>query len=322
MSHARLGRARTAFTLIELLVVIAIIAILIGLLLPAVQKVREAAARMSCSNNLKQIALAAHNYESANGVLPPGYHGPTTNTGFSWSGQYVGTLAYLAPFVEQDNLFKLMTGIDWNPDSTSTTNWWNTGAWSAAQYKVKTFLCPSDNPDEAGSNACAIALHAYGSGGSGSMTVGSFGTWEGNASIGKTNYVSCGGGMGNAEGGWNAYAGAFHNRSKVKLVSVSDGTSNTIAFIETLGGNPRPRNFTFAWIAVGGLPTAWGLPSDDASLNWWTAGSKHTGIVNCALLDGSVLSLRRAGGSPWDGFNQMGGRAEGDVKANSNPFRP
>jgi prepilin-type N-terminal cleavage/methylation domain-containing protein/prepilin-type processing-associated H-X9-DG protein len=104
---------RRGFTLVELLVVIAIIAILIGLLLPAVQKVREAAARAQCQNNLKQICLASHNYQSAFNQLPPGYLGPLQidNTPNSkWvcqtDGQQVGLLAFLLPYLEQDAIYK------------------------------------------------------------------------------------------------------------------------------------------------------------------------------------------------------------------------
>src|SRR5689334_7476393 len=122
------AKARRGFTLIELLVVIAIIAVLIGLLLPAVQKVREAAARTQCSNNLKQIALACHNFENTFGYLPP-----PRGTNYDGFTSYRGWMCEILPYIEQQNLYNQMY-----------TTPWNTGYFAMYVTPLKTYSCPSD----------------------------------------------------------------------------------------------------------------------------------------------------------------------------------
>jgi prepilin-type N-terminal cleavage/methylation domain-containing protein/prepilin-type processing-associated H-X9-DG protein len=252
---------RLGFTLIELLVVIAIIAVLIGLLLPAVQKVREAANRVQCQNNLKQIALAAHGYQDAHQVLPPG---------FDFQG--VGPLVRLLPYLEQENQFKLFAfrppapGVPENPEGRPPTfNFWfrdplnrppitNTPpiprppARYGAEGDFKVFLCPSAPAVD--SSATAIQFVTGGTRGRDYNAAfgnpGSF--WfsglPGNQILGRTTYVA-------SAGDWRqrpdrtststppatvAARGLFYYDSRESLGRVPDGTSNTVLFAECAGG--------------------------------------------------------------------------------------
>jgi prepilin-type N-terminal cleavage/methylation domain-containing protein/prepilin-type processing-associated H-X9-DG protein len=299
---------RHGFTLIELLVVIAIIAILIGLLVPAVQKVRDAAARSQCSNNLKQIMLATHNYESTNKRLPPGA-----------DGQMVGVLTFLLPYMEQSpaytnfsfrpSLYALFYQDPLNrPPSTGLTTYpavANATGVYGCQPRVPDYLCPAA-PDP-GSYTTALMMINVGTPGvdfSASAAANTFlySSCPGCQVLGRTNYLGMAGYY--YPSGYPTNAGLFTYQSKVKITGITDGTSNTIGFAEYLGAIPQPPG----WGAGGGVPdglagagwvcgymySGFGTPTTAGmqNTNPGLYGSNHPGnVLNVAYADGSVRTI-------------------------------
>ena len=202
----RRRKRNAAFTLVELLVVIAIIGILVGLLLPAVQAAREAARRMQCSNNLKQLGLAVHNFESAFKKLPPSIIAPTF-TGYTGATSekytYVGHLVYLLPYLEQNQVYQpfggsldlsaatyvgpvSQEGVTLSPANPRRRVWWHDTAGSTvvrggavtfpdiqnvSNAKIAAFVCPSDSADSVFVPGGTGFLYAFQIRGSGSPSI-------------------------------------------------------------------------------------------------------------------------------------------------------
>ena len=307
---------RPGFTLIELLVVIAIIAILIGLLLPAVQKVREAAARMQCSNNLKQMGLALHAYHDANNALPPGGT-PDPGQG-GWGSSW---MVFILPYIEQNNIYQkfVFTGVSgWNG---------NTNYDVVNNIKIPVYRCPSS----------PLPLTTNGTPNSQNLEVVTYVGISGAVNGLIPNYTESrtdtgGSGTGCCQGGISSAGGFLFPSSHVKLTDISDGTSNTIMvseqgdFITTTDGAKNAWNAGQAngWLigATPGTPPNYNSGSDNRTFQMttirygldqktgWTPGgncggqgvcqnsgdniplnSTHTGGVNSLFGDGSVHFL-------------------------------
>jgi prepilin-type N-terminal cleavage/methylation domain-containing protein/prepilin-type processing-associated H-X9-DG protein len=319
-------RSHSGFTLIELLVVIAIIAILIGLLLPAVQKVREAASRIKCQSNMKQVALALQAYHDALGTFPIG-----TTCNPSTGLNRVSWMVYLLPFIEQNNLYQsvnIAVGID-----GSATND------AAYSHSVPVYCCPSDS-------------------------LGTFPGWSGGTPLSRSNVVGCfsADGIMMSSDSVFYYDGTKDPSSKLSLfnynvtrriASVTDGTSNTTAISEVIAGptglwdqrgnwsdswgaqysqlytpnSPVPdavwsvvANTTYNFCATTSGQPVLNAPCSGSAPTWgseiYSARSYHPGGVNVGLVDGSVRFMTNSVSvAAWQGLGSINGGEVIDASA-------
>lgn len=291
------GKANTrrGFTLIELLVVIAIIAILIGLLLPAVQKVREAAARMSCTNNLKQIGIALHAYHDTRETFPPGAVHTTTGDREMW-----GWAVFILPQMEQTNLYKDLAPSLNNSESAgsgSLNRFLRDNGGSLIQTRLETFLCPSDGAGSLINPSFGVDRHFNGRAGLGT-----------NFYPGKSNYIGVAGtwdidehpndndGAGTVNNGMLIRAG---RNELLNMSSITDGTSNTFLVGEresrcgagAWAGNRNPtgQGYRGCDFTVGSVYPVLNDPVNTGSDNCTDGfSSRHTGGANFLFADGSV----------------------------------
>ena len=306
--HPRIG-----FTLVELLVVITIIGILISLLLPAVQAAREAARRMQCSNNLKQVGLAMHNFESQNKTFPPGTASKVRFTS-TWANdheyEWPSFQHFLLPYLEQQNYYDAIKGPRFNIENP----WYSEPAWEGAPngMALTMLLCPSD------SAGTSLAKCFY------------------KVSLAKSNYLCIFSGLQDGDNYEGGYQGGYYTNAKVAptkhraafrpyegvpIADITDGTSNTMGVAEYLKGidseDVRGSFYTsragckFLYVTTGpnsvvpdrlldhpGFCPSGGdhnQPADnlpctprDGASDYATSRSRHSGGVNVVFCDGSV----------------------------------
>ncbi len=306
----RLAVARRGFTLVELLVVIAIIGILVALLLPAVHAAREAARRTQCVNNMKQVALAAHNFHDSHNRLPPGsLNSIVPGTLANPRDQHAGVLVFLLPYMEQAllydgikndlnlrlehdfalaNAMPTLVSVDLIPKTDAYFA--RAKTWSLAQTKIPGLLCPSDNAE---SSSGVVAWIDNEQRGPGTRDRAFLNWWSrGATGLGRTNYVGCSGQLGEGQNWyWGPRKGVFWSRSKNRFADILDGTTHTLMFGEVLGHySGKNRLISFPWISAHGQASAWGLKKGyDA--RWTNFSSWHSGAVQFALADGSIMGV-------------------------------
>lgn len=336
-------RVQRAFTLVELLVVIAIIGVLVALLLPAVQSAREAARRMSCTNNLKQLGLALHNYHDNHLTFPPLMIYRTPDPGAPYHHTWI---TKILPYMEQMNLYLSM-------DVTKPA--WDVAAGGPMRFarnQVQTLQCPSDTRLKRPADSHEVAFTAY-SANEGwdwwgdCCTLSPPDTW-----IGWYPFLAS-----HPEMHGQSFLGVFPNNRSVKMSEVKDGTSNVIALAETatsgfccgqMGfngtGRLRLRGWNPVWRAAfvapswccnpildgyreadgsAGNPGGYWIPGYEhmfrpsyvfgrgLAQEWDGPGSEHPGICHVVFCDGSVQSLRN--NINYQTWCQLNGRSDGLV---------
>jgi prepilin-type N-terminal cleavage/methylation domain-containing protein len=339
-------RARAGFTLVELLVVIAIIGVLVALLLPAVQAARESARRSQCSNNLKQLGLAAHNFHDVYGRFPPGNTGPMPHQNYLQvpGNQCLSSLAFILPYIEQKPAYDLVQ-TSWLVDPPGMPVWNSNGSTvSASRMKAKVLICPTSSDPDLGSVVCTVMNLGRNTANAPELAIFGFVSTTNPTAFndynqsGKTTYLGNAGYIGNIPGfrfsdsfsvemgvavptSTLEYQGVFGTRTTTRFSEITDGTSNVLLFGEDYGGRGLitnqnglgPRFVGFLWIGSGMMWTQNGLQDtvNSRTRHWYRFHSDHPGIVQFVFSDGSVKGIsqqitRRA-------FIELGGIRDGQT---------